>query len=149
MGHDPTTVRVELDEAAGYRAFGEARGHRLAFDEPRDLGGEDAAPTPVETLLGALGACTALTLRMYAGRKGWALGTVRVTLTHDHLPRAACLECPPDADQPMADRITRTIELGGPLDADQRARLLDIADRCPVHRILSRRPVVITELAPG
>jgi putative redox protein len=140
-------VHVELD-AAGYRVAGTARGHTVVLDEPTDLGGADAGPTPLETLLVALGACTAMTVRMYASRKGWALRTVRVTLSHAQLARDACVDCPPDAEFPVAERIVRRIELGGDLDADQRARLTDIANRCPVHRVLTRHPVVITEVAP-
>ncbi|MEQ1503428.1 MAG: OsmC family protein [Myxococcota bacterium] len=143
------TVTVELDVARGYRVEATTRGHTVILDEPTDLGGEDAGPTPLETMLAALGACTAMTLRMYATRKGWPLATVRVTLTHQQLARDACLDCPPDEAFPMAERITRAIEVTGGLDPDQIERLLDIANKCPVHRVLVRHPVVVTDIRVG
>ncbi|GJF31722.1 hypothetical protein KNE206_44220 [Kitasatospora sp. NE20-6] len=98
--------------------------HHLAADEPEQAGGGDTATTPIGLLLSAVGSCTAITLRMYAGRKGWPLETVRVHLGYEKGPDATA-------------RITRRIDLLGDLDDTQRARLLDIADRTPVTRAVS------------
>ncbi|MEY9968526.1 putative redox protein [Streptacidiphilus sp. MAP12-16] len=104
--------------------------HRLAADEPESAGGTDSATTPIGLLLSALGACTAITLRMYAQRKGWPLETVRVHLGYEKGPD-------------KATRITRHIDLLGDLDDAQRARLLDIAERTPVTRaVTGGTPVV-------
>jgi putative redox protein len=143
-----STVTVGLG-AGGYRAVAEARTHRVPLDEPESLGGSDTGPTPVEMLLGALGACTAMTLRMYSDRKGWDVREVRVELTHQQLSRAECLDCPPDEAFPKVDRIHRTVEVDGELSDEQLARLLDIANRCPVHRILSNHPTTVTEIRRG
>jgi putative redox protein len=140
-----TIVTVDLAEE-GFRAVVRARGHAVTFDEPVDVGGTDAGPTPIEGLLAALGACTAMTLRMYAQRKGWALRKVSVRLDHEQLSRAECLDCPPDAELPLVDRIGCAVVVEGDLDAEQVDRLLDIARRCPVHRVLTRRPTIVTTL---
>lgn len=97
--------------------------HVLRADEPVDKGGADSGPEPHELLLAALGACTAMTLRLYAARKGWALADVDVHLTGRH-----------DGERFVIDRRLR---FGGTLDADERARLVEIATKCPVHRTLS------------
>lgn len=100
-------------------------GHRLRADEPPDKGGEDTGAAPHELLLAALGSCTAMTMKVYAERKGWPLKNVRVTLSGDHVDGAFV--------------ITRQFELEGDLDAEQRQRIIDIADKCPVHKTLSGR----------
>ena len=111
------------------------RPHQLLADEPKDTGGNDAGPTPYELLLSALGACTSMTLRMYADRKGWQLKEVRVVLTHSRDYARDCAEC--DTKATMVDRIERQITLVGELSGEQRQRLLEIADRCPVHKTLT------------
>lgn len=145
MSAETTIVEVAL-EGAGYRVTGSVRDHELVLDEPTSLGGTDAGPTPVETLLTALGACTAMTLQMYATRKGWPLRKVEVTLRHEELRRSDCLDCPPDG-LPKVDRIERHIAVTGELDPQMVERLLDIANRCPVHRILTHQPVVVSEIS--
>jgi uncharacterized OsmC-like protein/pimeloyl-ACP methyl ester carboxylesterase len=117
------------------------RHHALA-DEPVSYGGTDRGMTPYGFLSAGLGACTSMTIRMYARRKGWPLDHVRVDVTHDkvHAQDAAS----PGEDK--VDRFTRVIHLDGGLDADQRARLLEIADKCPVHRTLERRSHIDTRL---
>jgi uncharacterized OsmC-like protein/fermentation-respiration switch protein FrsA (DUF1100 family) len=109
--------------------------HRLLADEPTAAGGLDTGPNPYDLLLAALGACTAMTLRLYAERKALPLERVSVTLTHGRIHAADCEAC--ETQEGMLDRIDRTIRLDGELDGEQRARLLQIADKCPVHRTLT------------
>ena len=121
--------------------------HRLAGDEPEGQGGHDAGPSPYDYLLAALGTCTSMTLTMYARRKQWPLETVTVTLRHSRIHATDCAEC--ETKEGHIDRIDREIALGGPLDEEQRARLLEIADRCPVHRTLTSEISIRTRLMPG
>lgn len=108
--------------------------HRLVSDEPRPVG-DDAGPTPYDLLLAGLGACTSMTLRMYANRKGWPLDEVRVTLRHSRIHAEDCAHC--ETTKGWVDHIDRDIELIGALDDSQRQRLLQIADHCPVHKTLT------------
>ncbi|MGB8407546.1 MAG: OsmC family protein [Mycobacterium sp.] len=117
--------------------------HRLTADEPRPVG-EDAGPNPYDLLLAALGACTSMTVRMYANRKDLPLEQVRVTLRHSRIHAKDCADC--ETGQGMIDHIDRNIELTGDLDETQRQRLLDIAERCPVHRTLTSEVHVTTSL---
>jgi putative redox protein len=112
------------------------RHHALVADEPASVGGDDLGPTPYDYVVAGLGACTSMTLQMYAGRKGWPLEEARVRLRHDKVHAKDCAEC--SAGDPRLDRIDREIELVGPLSDEQRSRLMEIADRCPVHRTLDR-----------
>jgi uncharacterized OsmC-like protein/alpha/beta superfamily hydrolase len=112
-----------------------AHGHRLRADEPLEVGGTDSGPGPYDFLLSGLGACTAMTLRLYAERKKWPLENVQVTLRHGKIHAEDCAEC--ETKTGMLDRIERVIRLDGPLDAEQKARLMEIADKCPVHRTLT------------
>jgi putative redox protein len=107
--------------------------HRWHADEPASLGGGDLAPTPVSLLLSGLGACTSITLKMYAQRKGWSLDDVHVTLSLE--------------TGEAGTKINRTIVLHGALSDDQRERLLQIANACPVHKILTRPIGIDTSLA--
>ncbi|HMK68719.1 MAG TPA: OsmC family protein [Stellaceae bacterium] len=108
--------------------------HRLPADEPVASGGLDRGPNPYELLLMALGACTAMTLRLYADRKRWPLARVAVRLRHEKIHALDCAEC--ETREGKIDRIERLIDLEGALDAAQRQRLLEIANMCPVHRTL-------------
>ncbi len=135
------TVRVS-DRPGNFAVNIEAGRHALVSDEPVEVGGEDLGLGPYDLLLGALGACTAMTLRLYARHKQWPLEHVRVTLTHTKIHAADCAEC--ETKKGKIDRIERTIELAGPLDALQRARLLQIAEKCPVHRTLTSEVEVKT-----
>ena len=119
----------------GYRTEIEAGGHTVIADEPIAEGGTDQGPTPYDLLAAALGACTAITLRMYADRKQWPLQGVIVSLRHDRNYAADDRDC---ENAPVRmDRIERAIELQGPLTDEQRKRLVEIADRCPLHRTLA------------
>ena len=128
----------------GYRTEIMANGLALVADEPVSLGGTNAGPTPYEYLVAALGACTSMTLRMYADRKQWPLEEILVTLTHKKIHAKDCEVC--DAEQKWVDRIEREIALRGPLDDEQHKRLLEIADRCSVHRTLQSNVVIDTRL---
>jgi uncharacterized OsmC-like protein/alpha-beta hydrolase superfamily lysophospholipase len=119
-----------------------AGAHRLLADEPLAAGGGDSGPNPYELLLAALGACTAMTLRLYAERKALRLDRVTVRLRHAKIHAADCASC--ETKEGKIDRIEREIELAGALDADERVRLLEIADKCPIHRTLTSEVEIAT-----
>ncbi|HVS03047.1 MAG TPA: bifunctional alpha/beta hydrolase/OsmC family protein [Thermoanaerobaculia bacterium] len=123
------------------------RRHHLLADEPRDFGGADAGPSPYEYVLAGLGACTSITLRLYADRKGWPLHGVRVRLEHSRIHAEDCAEC--ETKEGMLDRVNRVIRVDGPLDKEQRQRLFEIANRCPVHRTLTSEVHVVSVLEAG
>src|SRR5207237_3752753 len=117
-------------------------GHQLGSDEPVAFGGADTGPSPYELLAAAVGACTSMTLRMYARAKGWPLQRVITTIRHDKIHARDCADC--ETKEGRIDRLEREIELEGPLDDPQRKRLLEIAERCPVHRTLSSEVRLVT-----
>jgi uncharacterized OsmC-like protein/pimeloyl-ACP methyl ester carboxylesterase len=119
--------------------------HVLAADEPIASGGTDTGPGPFDYLLAALGACTAMTIRLYAEREAWPLERVAVRLAHEKIHAADCAEC--ETREGKIDRIERTLELDGALADEQRAKLLEIADKCPVHRTLTSEVSIRTRLA--
>jgi len=119
-----------------YRTEITAAGQTLVADEPVEVGGAGNAPTPYDLLLGAIGSCTAMTLRMYADRRGWPLEGVSVRLTHPRVHKEDCEACP--AEQVGIQEMAREIELSGDLTDEQREGLLRIADRCPVGQTLAR-----------
>ncbi len=120
--------------------------HVLNADEPAPIG-HDTGPSPYDLLLAGLGACTSMTLRMYATRKQWPLKSVTVSLRHSRIHADDCAECVTQSGQ--IDRVDRSIHLTGDLDDDQRRRLLEIADRCPVHRTLHSEVEVRTSMTGG
>lgn len=120
------------------------RSHTWVIDEPPGVG-DDLGPTPYDAVLGALGACTSMTMRMYARRKGWDIGTSRVTLEHDRVHAHDCEECATASG--MLDHIRRTITLDPALSSEQQQALLLIADKCPVHRTLTSEVIISTSLA--
>lgn len=126
---------VVSGNAAGFAQEIVIGAHRLIADEPTAGGGLDTGPSPYDLLLAALGACTSMTVTMYAHRKAWPLEGVTVRLRHSKIHAADCDHC--DTKAGMLDHIERHIELTGPLSREQRARLLDIANKCPVHRTLT------------
>lgn len=128
----------------GYQTEINANGHRLIADEPIAVGGADTGPTPYDLLAAALGACTGMTLRMYADRKSWPLDAATVRLKHKKAHVTHCRTC--EGEGKKLDVIEREIELAGPLDAEQKQRLLEISDRCPVHRTLLSEIQVHTRL---
>lgn len=116
----------------------------LITDEPVDAGGEDAGPDPYTLLLAALGSCISMTTTLYARRKGWPLERVIIRLRQERIHGKDCLECA-DAEDGYVHRIQRAVTFEGNLDDEQRARLQEIAHKCPVHKTLES-PIVITEL---
>jgi putative redox protein len=131
--------------ASGFAQEIEAGQHRLVADEPEAAGGTDTGPSPYELLLAAVGSCTSMTVAMYARRKQWPLERVVVRLQHARIHAEDCAEC--ETKEGMLDRIEREISLTGPLAAEQRERLLEIANRCPVHRTLTSEIDIRTRLA--
>jgi uncharacterized OsmC-like protein len=121
--------------------------HRLTADEPIAAGGTDTGPNPYELLLSALGACTAITVRLYAQRKGWPLEAVEVALHHERIHAEDCANC--ETQDGYLDKITKDITFVGPLDASQRLRLAEISERCPVHRTLQHEVIIEQRLEPG
>ncbi len=130
---DPHTVIVKLRDAHGYTCDINAGNHPMVADEPVPLGGEDLGPAPYQLLKAALGACTAMTLRMYAERKKWDLQDAIITLRHSR-------------DSNKQSVFERDIKLVGHLSDEQRERLLDIADRCPVHKTIGNGASILSKL---
>ncbi len=135
MEKDAAKSVIVRGSSAGLAQEIHAGPHRLVSDEPVSAGGTDSGPSPYGLLLAALGACTSMTVGMYARRKAWPLEEVTVHLRHSKIHAADCAEC--DTKEGMLDRIEREIHFSGLLTDEQRSRLLEIANKCPVHRTLT------------
>jgi len=129
----PTTIIARNSE--GYRIEVDVGGHTIISDEPTDVGGTGTGPDPYGLLVASVGACTAMTVRMYALRKKWPLGAVTITLKHSRSHAEDDRLC---ENMPVRlDQIDMTVQLEGQLSAEQRARMLEIAGKCPLHRTLA------------
>jgi putative redox protein len=118
--------------------------HQLLSDEPTAAGGTDTGPDPYDLLISALGACTSMTVSLYARRKQWPLDDVNVTLRHSKVHAVDCEAC--ETKLATIDRVERTIELHGALSTEQRTRLLEIANKCPIHKTLASKIEIETRL---
>jgi len=129
---------------AGLRTEIDAAGHALVADEPVTVGGTDTGPSPYDLLAAALASCTSMTLQLYARHREIKLDKVTVRVTHGKVHAVDCRDC--EKQTRKIDRFVRLINLEGEIDDAARARLLEIADRCPVHRSLSGEIEILTEL---
>jgi uncharacterized OsmC-like protein len=141
---EPRSVVVS-GPATGFRTDVEVGGHHLVVDEPTAVGGADDGPTPYEMLLAGLGACTAMTLRIYADRRKWPLERARISLRHRKVHAQDCVDC--ETKPAKMDVVDRIITLDGALTEEQRAKLLEIAERCPVQQTLGSKIQVNTTIA--
>ena len=137
------TVTVTETGSGTYTQQITAGAHQLVADEPRPVG-DDAGPTPYDLLLAGLGACTSMTIRMYAERNGWPLERVRVTLRHSRIHAEDCEKC--ETTKGWINHIDCDVELIGDLDDAQREKLRHIAERCPVHQTLISEIDIATTL---
>jgi putative redox protein len=138
----PRRVVVRETRASKFQQTVTVGPHKMIADEPVAAGGEDTGPGPYDFLLAGLGACTSMTMRMYADRKSLPLERVTVTLKHGKIHASDCEEC--ETREGMLDQIEREISIEGTLDAEQRKRLMEIADKCPVHRTLHSEIRIVT-----
>ena len=142
--HDAEVVVVR-GAATGFAQEIRVASFRLTADEPEAVGGTGTGPSPYDFLLASLGSCTSMTIAMYARRKGWPLTDVTVQLRHSKIHAADCLDC--ETKEGRIDRIERNVQLSGALTEEQRLRLLEIANMCPVHRTLTGEINIQTRLA--
>jgi uncharacterized OsmC-like protein len=153
MSEPSIGTSAQVDDLEGVVVHGAAAGFaqeilvepfHLTADEPTAVGGTGTGPSPYDFLLASLGSCTSMTIAMYARRKGWPLTDVTVQLRHSKIHATDCLEC--ETKEGRIDRIERNIQLSGALTEEQRLRLLDIANKCPVHRTLTSEINIQTRL---
>lgn len=134
-----STVTVTESGDGPYAQFVTAGHHVMGADEPERFGGHDTGPSPYEYLLAGLGACTAMTLRMYAERHAWPVERIAVSLRHEKVAAPG--------ERGKVDRFDRTIALTGALSEEQRSRLLEIAEKCPVSQTLRRQSEIVSRLS--
>ncbi|MEH2481977.1 putative OsmC-like protein/alpha/beta superfamily hydrolase [Nitrobacteraceae bacterium AZCC 2146] len=145
LPEEPRKVVVRETRATKFQQQITVGPHRLLADEPVSAGGTDTGPGPYDLLLSALGACTAMTMRLYADRKTLPMDRVTVTLKHKKIYARDCEAC--ETTEGMLDQIERVIGIEGALDAEQRQKLMEIADKCPVHRTLTSEIHIVTQAA--
>lgn len=143
LAEEPRKLVVQETRKSKFNQIITVGPHRLVADEPVAAGGEDAGPGPYDFLLAGLGACTSMTMRLYADRKSLPLDRVTVTLKHSKVYAKDCAEC--ETRDGMLDQIERDIAIDGALDAEQRKKLMEIADKCPVHRTLTSEIRIVTK----
>ena len=134
---------VVRGDSSGFAQEIETGAHRLTADEPIEVGGKDTGPSPYDLLLAALGSCTSMTISLYARTKKWPLESVTIHLRHSKIHAADCRDC--ETKIGKIDRIEREIHLTGNLQPDQQKKLLEIADKCPVHRTLQSEIEIVTK----
>ena len=139
-----TTEVTATTGAEGFVTELNAAGHRLTADEPASVGGTDLGPSPYDLLSSALASCTSMTLQLYARRKRFDLNRVTVSVSHSKIHAEDCENC--ETKVGRIDQFVRSIELEGELTEDARQKLLEIADKCPVHRTLNSEVEIVTEL---
>jgi len=130
---NPADVIVR-GKASGFLQEIQSERFHLQADEPTSVGGSDLAPTPYDYLLAGLGACTSMTIALYARKKKWPLEDVQLALHHSRIHAKDCADC--ETENGMLDNIELKVELTGPLTAEQREKLMEVASKCPVHRTL-------------
>ena len=145
LGEAPRNVVVRETRTSKFQQTVSIGPHLLLADEPVASGGEDSGPGPYDFVLAGLGACTSMTMRLYADRKSLPLERTTVTLSHSKIHAEDCAECETKAG--MLDQIERVITMEGALDAEQRQKLMEIADKCPVHRTLTSEIHIVTRPA--
>jgi uncharacterized OsmC-like protein/pimeloyl-ACP methyl ester carboxylesterase len=145
LGEAPRNVVVRETRTGKFQQTISVGPHRMLADEPIAAGGEDTGPGPYDLVLAGLGACTSMTMRLYADRKSLPLERVTVTLKHSKIHAQDCAECETKAG--MLDQVDRVIAMEGNLDAEQRKKLMEIADKCPVHRTLTSEIHIVTHAA--
>lgn len=143
---EPTNKLTVNIGSEGFLSTVQIGNHHLLADEPNSYGGTDLGPTPYDYLSAALGTCTAMTLRMYANKKRWPLEGVSVVVDHQKVHKQDCEDC--DGQGAKIDQFERSIALKGDLDEAQQKRLIEIADRCPVHKTLSTESSIVTKSLP-
>jgi uncharacterized OsmC-like protein len=143
VGFEPRDAVVH-GSAQGFAQQISVGSHQLVADEPLSAGGTDSGPGPYDLLVAALGACTSMTVSLYARRKQWPLQAVTVKLRHSKIHAEDCENC--EQKSGMLDRIERDVELHGTLSEEQRSRLLEIANKCPVHKTLTSEIEIRTRL---
>lgn len=143
-GQNPAAVVAQGRSEDGLMVSISAAGHDLIADEPISLGGENRGPSPYDYLSAALASCTIITLHMYASRKEWPLESVNVEIAHSKIHASDCENC--KEKNGKVDRFDRKITLAGDLDEAQKARLMQIADMCPVHRTLHQEVDIRTQM---
>jgi uncharacterized OsmC-like protein len=140
-------ARVSVTLRENFKSDIKIRSHKLRADEPTDKGGDDTGPTPYEMLLASIGACAAITMRLYARRKGWPLEEVEVEVEYERVHADDCVECEKAEGKNHVDLMKMRYILHGDLTPEQRARIAEIGGRCPVHKTVEDGAHFLEEVA--